>query len=155
MKVACDRCERVINMDCGEEKRKILKLETGSGLRLNLCEKCADGVSGIYIRPEEMVINPAKLKPHDGGMEGFDPERILTDTVRTERTKTAMILDKRLAVKFTGAGGGCWVNLACLKGYDTGEVAYYLNSALGVIVFVDRNIEEPVGFCMTMKVDDE
>lgn len=64
-----------------------------------------DGVSGFYIRPEEMVIDPAKLKPHDGGMEGFDPERILTDTVRAERTKTAMILDKRLAVKFTAAGG--------------------------------------------------
>lgn len=115
-----------------------------------------DGVSGFYIRPEELVINPAKLRPHDGGMESFNPEKILTDTVRTERTKTAMILDKKLAVKFTGAGGVVgWVNLASLKGYDTGEVAYYLNSSLGVIVFVDRNIEEQVGFCMTMKVDDE
>lgn len=115
-----------------------------------------DGVSGFYIKPEELVINQAKLKPLDGGMENFNPERILTDTVKTERTKTAMILDKRLAVKFTGAGGAVgWVNLASLKGYDTGEVAYYLNSSLGVIVFVDRNTEEPVGFCMTMKVDDE
>lgn len=115
-----------------------------------------DGVSGFYIRPEELVINPAKLKPHDGGMESLDPEKILTDTVRTERTKTAMILDKRLAVKFTGAGGAVgWVNLSCLKGYDTGEVAYYLNGSLGVIVFVDRNTDEPVGFTMTMKIDEE
>lgn len=120
------------------------------------CTMITDGVSGFYIKPEEMVINPGKLKPHDGDLENFDPERILTDTVRAERTKTAMILDKRLAVKFTAAGGAVgWVNLARLKGYDTGEVAYYLNSSLGVIIFVDRNIEEPVGFCMTMKVDDE
>lgn len=120
------------------------------------CTMITDGVSGFYIKPEEMVINPEKLKPHDGKMESLDPERILADTVRTERTKTAMILDERLAVKFTGAGGAVgWVNLTALKGYGTGEVAYYLNSSLGVIVFVDRNTEEPVGFCMTMKVDDE
>lgn len=68
-----------------------------------------DGVSGFYIKPEEIVINPAKLKPHDGSMESLDPERILTNTVRVDRTKTAMILDKRLAVKFTAAGGGGWL----------------------------------------------
>lgn len=120
------------------------------------CVLITDGVSGIYIKPEKLVIDPAKLRAHEGDLLNFDPEKIMYEAIRVEKTKTAMILDSKTALKFIGARGAeCWVNMARLKGYDGGEVAYYLNQSLGTIIFVDRNVEEPVGFCMTMKVDDE
>lgn len=65
-----------------------------------------DGVSGIYISPEKLIINSSKLKQMEGPVESLDPERILTDTFRIERTKKAMLLDSKMAVRFCGAGGG-------------------------------------------------
>lgn len=116
----------------------------------------SDGVSGVYIKPEKLVIDPEKLRVHNGDLINFDPEKIMYEAIRAEKTKTAMILESKTALKFIGARGAeCWVSMARLKGYDGGEVAYYFNQSLGTIVFVDRNVEEPVRFCMTMSVDDE
>mgnify|MGYP003301544658 CR=1 FL=1 len=42
MKVACDRCLKIVSEDSIEIARNWITISTGSGIKYLFCEKCAD-----------------------------------------------------------------------------------------------------------------